>query len=66
MKEKGKNVMNLIAFENDRKTNGITMKEIADALNISERTLGRWLEDHDDEKEKKILDAVERIKALKS
>lgn len=57
--------MNFIAFETDRKANGITLKEIAEELNVSERTLSRMLDNPDAATEEKILNAVERLKALK-
>lgn len=57
--------MNHIAFDTDRKNHGITLAEIAEEIGISTSTLDRWLKDPDREKEEKILDAVERLKALK-
>lgn len=57
--------MNFIAFEADRKANGITLKEIAEEMNVSERTLSRMLDNPDAEAEEKIMNAVERLKALK-
>ena len=43
----------------------MTQKQIAEEMKISVSTLNRWLADQDQEKEEKILNAVERIKSLK-
>ena len=64
LRKEGKE-MNHIAFDTDRKNYGITLAEIAEEIGISTSTLDRWLKDPDREKEEKILDAVERLKALK-
>lgn len=49
----------------ERKRAGVTMKEIADYIKVSESTLWRWISDNNSEGIDKILETIKTIEGLK-
>ena len=50
----------------ERERTGVTMKEIADYMKVSETTVRRWIDDHNSEKIDQILATIKEVESLKS
>lgn len=54
-----------IEIKMERQRTGITMKDVADYMNVSESTLWRWIRRNDSDKSAKILETIKTIELLK-